>query len=246
MVQKFQGLSESYLQERADDVKEIGHRVLRNLLGVKERDRWFSGSVVLVAPVVAMSDILLVAPQRLRGIVTGKGSTTSHLSILAKSLGVPLVAGAPGVEQAVREGDQVIVDGNAGTVYINPSSEVRREYERLKQEFRAFSRELDGLRDLPAITHLDYSARLQTVSRERKPDYHAVIAEFERLTGCAVIVNTSFNVRGEPIICTPEDAYRCFMRTEMDVLVIEDCMMFKEEQPLWKERKGWRDELELD
>ncbi len=100
--------------------------------------------------------------------------------------------------------------------------------------------------DLPAITHLDYSARLQTVSRETKPDYHAVIAEFERLTGCAVIVNTSFNVRGEPIICTPEDAYRCFMRTEMDVLVIEDCMMYKEEQPLWKEREDWRDELELD
>ena len=100
--------------------------------------------------------------------------------------------------------------------------------------------------DLPAITHLDYSARLQTVSRETKPDYHAVIAEFERLTGCAVIVNTSFNVRGEPIICTPEDAYRCFMRTEMDVLVIEDCMMYKEEQPLWKEREGWRDALELD
>lgn len=100
--------------------------------------------------------------------------------------------------------------------------------------------------DLPAITHLDYSARLQTVSRETKPDYHAVIAEFERLTGCAVIVNTSFNVRGEPIICTPEDAYRCFMRTEMDVLVIEDCMMYKEEQPPWKEREDWRDELELD
>jgi len=100
--------------------------------------------------------------------------------------------------------------------------------------------------DLPAITHLDYSARLQTVSREKKPDYHAVIAEFERLTGCAVIVNTSFNVRGEPIICTPEDAYRCFMRTEMDVLVIEDCMMYKEEQPLWTEKEGWRDELELD
>jgi carbamoyltransferase len=100
--------------------------------------------------------------------------------------------------------------------------------------------------DLPAITHLDYSARLQTVSRETKPDYHAVIAEFERLTGCAVIVNTSFNVRGEPIICTPEDAYRCFMRTEIDVLVIEDCMMYKKEQPLWKEKEDWRDELELD
>ena len=100
--------------------------------------------------------------------------------------------------------------------------------------------------DIPAVTHLDYSARLQTVDQKHKPDYHAIISEFERLTGCAVIVNTSFNVRGEPIICTPEHAYRCFMRTEMDVLVIEDCILFKEEQPPWKEREDWRSELELD
>jgi len=100
--------------------------------------------------------------------------------------------------------------------------------------------------DLPAITHLDYSARLQTVNQQKKSDYHAVISEFEELTGCAVIVNTSFNVRGEPIVCTPEDAYRCFMRTEMDVLVIEDCLLHKSEQPVWHERKDWRDEFALD
>ncbi|MDJ0819830.1 MAG: carbamoyltransferase [Desulfobacterales bacterium] len=100
--------------------------------------------------------------------------------------------------------------------------------------------------DIPAITHLDYSARLQTVNKKDKPDYHEIITEFEKLTGCAVIVNTSFNVRGEPIICTPEDAYRCFMRTEMDVLVIEDFIIFKEEQPTWKEEGDWRSELELD
>ena len=100
--------------------------------------------------------------------------------------------------------------------------------------------------DIPAVTHLDYSARLQTVNQKDKPDYHEVISEFKKLTGCAVIVNTSFNVRGEPIICSPEDAYRCFMRTEMDVLVIEDCMLFKEEQPTWEESEHWRDDLELD
>jgi carbamoyltransferase len=100
--------------------------------------------------------------------------------------------------------------------------------------------------DIPAITHLDYSARLQTVNKSHKPDYHEVISEFEKRTGCAVIVNTSFNVRGEPIICTPEDAYRCFMRTEMDVLVIEDCILFKERQPRWEEKEDWRSELELD
>ena len=100
--------------------------------------------------------------------------------------------------------------------------------------------------DIPAVTHLDYSARIQTVNKDDKPDYHAVISEFEKLTGCAVIVNTSFNVRGEPIICSPEDAYRCFMRTEMDVLVMEDVILYKEEQPTWKEDKAWRDELILD
>ena len=100
--------------------------------------------------------------------------------------------------------------------------------------------------DIPAVTHLDYSARIQSVSRDTNPDYYDVIRAFESITGCPVIVNTSFNVRGEPIICTPEDAYRCFMRTEMDVLVIEDCILFKEEQPAWEEGKEWRDELILD
>ena len=100
--------------------------------------------------------------------------------------------------------------------------------------------------DIPAVTHLDYSARLQTVNSREKPDYHEVISAFEKLTGCAVIVNTSFNVRGEPIVCSPEDAYRCFMRTEMDVLVLEDCILYKEEQPRWEEGESWRDQLELD
>ena len=100
--------------------------------------------------------------------------------------------------------------------------------------------------DIPAVTHLDYSARIQTINRNDNPGYYEVISEFEKLTGCAVVVNTSFNVRGEPIICTPEDAYRCFMRTEMDVLVIEDFILFKVEQPLWKESKEWRNELILD
>ncbi len=85
--------------------------------------------------------------------------------------------------------------------------------------------------DIPAVTHVDYSARIQTVSREDSPRYHALIAEFERLTGCGVIVNTSFNVRGEPIVCTPEDAYRCFMRTEMDYLVLGPFLLEKKAQP---------------
>jgi carbamoyltransferase len=100
--------------------------------------------------------------------------------------------------------------------------------------------------DIPAVTHLDYSARIQTVKHEDKPDYHDLISEFEKLTGYAAIVNTSFNVRGEPIVCTPEEAYRCFMRTEMDILVIEDFILYKGEQPPWREDKEWRNELILD
>jgi carbamoyltransferase len=100
--------------------------------------------------------------------------------------------------------------------------------------------------DIPAVTHVDYSARVQTVNHEDNPNYHALIEAFERLTGVAVIVNTSFNVRGEPIVCTPQDAYRCFMRTEMDILVLEDCILFKEDQPLMNADDSWKQQYELD
>ncbi|MEW6429770.1 MAG: carbamoyltransferase [Thermodesulfobacteriota bacterium] len=100
--------------------------------------------------------------------------------------------------------------------------------------------------DIPAITHVDYSARIQTVHRETNPRYWQLIAAFKRLTGCAVVVNTSFNVRGEPIVCTPEDAYRCFMRTEMDWLVVNNFLFKKEEQPTWRETERWQDTYELD
>ena len=100
--------------------------------------------------------------------------------------------------------------------------------------------------DIPAVTHIDYSARIQTVSRDVNPDYYDLIAEFERLTGCAVLVNTSFNVRGEPIVCTPEDAYRCFMRTHIDTLVLGPYYLDKASQPAWKETADWKAEFQLD
>ena len=84
---------------------------------------------------------------------------------------------------------------------------------------------------VPAITHVDYSARVQTVDPERHGRYYRLLARFRRMTGCPVVINTSFNIRGEPIVCTPEDAYRCFMATNMDVLVLEDCVLYKHEQP---------------
>lgn len=99
---------------------------------------------------------------------------------------------------------------------------------------------------IPAITHIDYSARVQTIHSETNPRYHHVVKAFEAKTGCGVIVNTSFNVRGEPIVCTPEDSYRCFMRTEMDMLAIEDFILYKSEQPTYRDPKNWKEEFELD
>jgi len=100
--------------------------------------------------------------------------------------------------------------------------------------------------DIPAVTHLDYSARVQTVHRESNPRYYRLLEAFEALTGCAVLVNTSFNVRGEPIVCSPEDAYRCFMRTEMDLLVLENCVLYKPDQPPLQSDTNWRSEFQLD
>jgi carbamoyltransferase len=100
--------------------------------------------------------------------------------------------------------------------------------------------------NLPAITHVDYSARVQTVHDETNPRYYRLLSAFERRTGCGVLVNTSFNVRGEPIVCTPEDAYRCFMRTEMDYLVLENLVLAKSAQPKWKKDSSWMQEFQLD
>ncbi len=99
---------------------------------------------------------------------------------------------------------------------------------------------------IPAITHVDYSARLQTVHRETNPRFHALIEAFAARTGCPLLVNTSFNVRGEPIVGSPEDAYRCFMRTEMDYLVLENCLLAKSEQPPLPRDDTWQQEFELD
>ncbi len=100
--------------------------------------------------------------------------------------------------------------------------------------------------DIPAVTHIDYSARIQTVHEETNPRYYKLLKAFEAKTGCGVSVNTSFNVRGEPIVCTPEDAYRCFMRTEIDVLVLENFVLNKADQKPLVGDTNWREEFELD
>lgn len=86
---------------------------------------------------------------------------------------------------------------------------------------------------IPAVTHLDSSARVQTVAQDQAPAFHGILSAFHRKTGCPVLVNTSFNVRGEPIVATPEDAYRCFMTTDLDWLLLEDCLLHKADQPPW-------------
>ncbi len=100
--------------------------------------------------------------------------------------------------------------------------------------------------ELPAITHVDYSARIQTVHKKSNPAYYQLLKSFEQRTGCPVLVNTSFNVRGEPVVCTPEDAYRCFMRTEMDYLVVGNYLLAKPDQPEWENDDKWKTEFALD
>jgi carbamoyltransferase len=99
--------------------------------------------------------------------------------------------------------------------------------------------------EIPAVTHVDYSARVQTVHEQTNPRYHALISAFKAKTGCPVIVNTSFNIRGEPIVCTPEDAFRCFMGTDIDALVVGNCFLRKEEQDE-RLKADYRQSLELD
>ena len=107
-----------------------------------------------------------------------------------------------------------------------------KRYQMTKKEESLFGIEKLNIKrsDIPAVTHVDYSARIQTVHTDTNERYHALLSAFKEETGCSVLLNTSFNVRGEPIVCTPEDAFRCFMGTEIEVLVIENCFLKKEDQ----------------
>jgi len=100
--------------------------------------------------------------------------------------------------------------------------------------------------EIPAITHVDYSARVQTIHQETNQRFYQLITEFEKRTKCPILINTSFNVRGEPIVYTPEDAYQCFMRTDMDYLVMENVLLAKADQPEHERDESWKTEYELD
>ncbi len=113
-------------------------------------------------------------------------------------------------------------------------------------ELKMYDRLYQVRSDVPAITHIDYSARIQSINKSTNERFWRLLEAFKKKTGYGVLVNTSFNVRGEPIVCTPDDAYRCFMRTEMDYLVLGRYLFKKDEQPAWNEEKNWREEFQLD
>jgi carbamoyltransferase len=130
---------------------------------------------------------------------------------------------------------------------VAPVKKSRRKAMSAEQERLFGIEKLNVVRsDIPAITHVDYSARVQTVSEEVSPRYYRIIKAFEQLTGYGVIVNTSYNIRGEPIVGSPEDAYRCFMFTEMDVLVLENCICLKEDQPPMAGAEEYKKNFKLD
>jgi len=152
-LERFAAMRDEYLSERAADVKDVGLRVLRNLLGLEEPEVTLERDSVLVAEDITLSDLGLIDHEHLNGIVLMTGGITSHASILAKSFEIPTVVGAKAsAGEEVHEGDQVLVDGNSGVVFVNPAPEVVREYDRLDREYRAFNRELEPLRGLAAET----------------------------------------------------------------------------------------------
>jgi phosphotransferase system enzyme I (PtsP) len=160
LVRRFAELDDAYLQDRASDVKDIGQLVLRYLLGAQERFPVFAANVIFVADEIALTDLARLQQQGLKGLVLASGGVTSHAAILARTLEIPTVVGVEHAEELIREGDHLIVDGNAGVVFVNPSAEVVREYERLGHEQEAFTRDLEALKELPAETPDGYRVHL--------------------------------------------------------------------------------------
>lgn len=150
-IEALERVENQLLRERTTDIRDVSQRLLRHLLGLEEKARPSNDSVILVADEITLSDLCMVDPAHLKGILLGSGGATSHASILAKSFEIPTVVGIEHAE-VVQEDDIVIVDGNSGVVYVNPGAEVVREYQQLDREYRAFNRDLEGIHDLPAET----------------------------------------------------------------------------------------------
>ena len=150
-IETLSRVEDPLLQDRTTDLRDIGQRVLRQLLGVEEREGPSGESFIMIADEVTLSDLCRVDHTRLKGVVLASGGATSHASILAKSFEIPTVVGV-GHTELIQQGDMLIVDGNSGVVYLNPGTEVVREYNRLNREYRAFNRDLQDVHDLPAET----------------------------------------------------------------------------------------------
>jgi phosphotransferase system enzyme I (PtsP) len=151
-LESFAQIKDDHLRERETDVKDAAQRVLENLSGIRDEAVFLPEEAILVAEDLSPADLSLIEADHFRGIALSTGGVTSHASILAKSFEIPSVVGVEGLLDAVQHGDSLIVDGNSGVVYINPSQEVIREYDRLETEYLAFNQELNATRDLPAET----------------------------------------------------------------------------------------------
>ncbi|MEJ2195591.1 MAG: carbamoyltransferase C-terminal domain-containing protein [Ignavibacteriaceae bacterium] len=156
----------------------------------------------------------------------------------------------PFAPSVLRENVSEYFDIDADSPYMLLVADIKSDRRKIMSEEESKLFGIDKLNivrsDIPAITHVDYSARLQSVHKATNPKYHKLIEQFRINTGCAVIINTSFNVRGEPIVCTPEDAYRCFMRTDMDYLVMGNYLFDKNNQQPVEDDVDWKKEYELD
>ncbi len=222
----FQTLSDPELFERLAEELEIG-----NVIG------WFNGPMEF-GPRALGGRSIIGDPRN------QKMQSVMNLKIKYRESFRPF---APSVlEEDVRNQFEM----NAKSPYMLLVAPVKKELckKMTEEEHKLFGIEKLNIprSSLPAITHVDYSARVQTVSKSTNSRYYDLISAFKRKTGCPTIVNTSFNVRGEPIVCTPQDAYRCFMRTEMDVLVLQNQILFKSDQPNVEKDEIWMQEFELD
>lgn len=140
------------------------------------------------------------------------------------------------------------LDSSSPYMLLVAPVKISKQIQMTKEESKLFGIEKLNIKrsEIPSVTHVDYTSRVQTVHKETNMRYHKLISSFENKTGCATIVNTSFNVRGEPIVCTPEDSYKCFMRTELNLLVINNFILYKENQPNFKDSENWIETFKLD
>jgi len=156
----------------------------------------------------------------------------------------------PFAPSVLEEDTSIYFETDRGSPYMLLTADVKKD---IRRDMTVEEKKLFGVdklnvvrSEIPAVTHVDYSARLQTVHRDTNPKYWKLIKAFKDITNCSVIVNTSFNVRGEPIVCSPMDAYKCFMRTEMDYLILGNYLLDKKDQPAFIDDIDWRQKFELD